>query len=120
VVAAAQVLEQEIHPFLPGFKDTPFILYLLKSQPKYLERVYFEQEITINRHWLQVRACPCALGPAPIAQCAACAHSEQFSMACTMTFCICVPHHSRSKLLHLSFSLCSQGLICHAGRVDQQ
>ena len=52
-----QVLEQEIHPFLPGFKDTPFILYLLKSQPKYLDRVYFEQEITINRHWLQVRAC---------------------------------------------------------------
>jgi hypothetical protein len=49
-----QVLEQEIHPFLPGFKDTPFILYLLKSQAKYLDRVYFEQEITINRHWLQV------------------------------------------------------------------
>ena len=54
VLAELQVLEQEIHPFLPGFKDTPFILYLLKSQPKYLDRVYFEQEITINRHWLQV------------------------------------------------------------------
>ena len=57
------MLEQEIHPFLPGFKDTPFILYLLKSQAKYLDRVYFEQEITINRHWLQARlpSLPCRL-----------------------------------------------------------
>ena len=71
-LAAAQVLEQEIHPFLPGFKDTPFILYLLKSQPKYLDRVYFEQEITINRHWLQVCAPPCTSGPAPTSHCAGC------------------------------------------------
>ena len=40
---------------VPGFKDTPFILYLLKSQAKYLDKVYFEQEASLNRHWLQVR-----------------------------------------------------------------
>ena len=46
---------EEIHPLVPGFKDTPFILYLLKSQRKYLDRVYLEQEVTLNQHWLQVR-----------------------------------------------------------------
>lgn len=49
------MLEEEIHPLVPGFKDTPFILFLLKSHAKYLDRVYFEQEVTLNRHWLQVR-----------------------------------------------------------------
>ena len=49
-----QVLQEEIHPLVPGFKDTPFILYLLKSQAKYLNKVYFEQEAGLNRHWLQV------------------------------------------------------------------
>lgn len=54
-----QVLEREIHPLVKGFKDTPFIVYMLKTQSwgdqKYIDRVYFEQEVGLNRHWLQVR-----------------------------------------------------------------
>jgi hypothetical protein len=54
-----QVLEREIFPLVKGFKDTPFIVYMLKTQlwqnEKYIERVYFEQEVGLNRHWLQAR-----------------------------------------------------------------
>jgi len=41
-----------------GFKDTPFIVYMLKTQSwrgqKYIDRVFFEQEVLLNRHWVQV------------------------------------------------------------------
>ena len=53
------MLEREIFPLVKGFKDTPFIVYMLKTQlwqnEKYIERVYFEQEVGLNRHWLQAR-----------------------------------------------------------------
>eukprot|EP00208_Stichococcus_sp_RCC1054_P005833 CAMPEP_0206142774 /NCGR_PEP_ID=MMETSP1473-20131121/18136_1 /ASSEMBLY_ACC=CAM_ASM_001109 /TAXON_ID=1461547 /ORGANISM="Stichococcus sp, Strain RCC1054" /LENGTH=1052 /DNA_ID=CAMNT_0053537897 /DNA_START=385 /DNA_END=3544 /DNA_ORIENTATION=+ len=54
------VLEKEVYPLVKGFKDTPFIVYMLKTRPYaatgegYIERVYFEQEVGFNRHWLQV------------------------------------------------------------------
>ena len=53
---AQQVLEQEVKPLVKGFKDTPFIVYMLKKNPKYIDCVYFEQEVGFNRHWLQVCA----------------------------------------------------------------
>ncbi len=49
----AQVLEREVHPLLSGFYDTPFIVWLLKTRPEYWEKVYLEDEISLNRHWLQ-------------------------------------------------------------------
>lgn len=54
-----QVLEKEVYPLVKGFKDTPFIVYMLKARAYaatgegYIERVYFEQEVGFNRHWLQ-------------------------------------------------------------------
>ncbi len=63
----AQVLEREIFPLVKGFKDTPFIVYMLKTQSwrgqKYIDRVYFEQEVGLNRHWLQVRPYADSLKP---------------------------------------------------------
>lgn len=50
-----------MYPLVGGFHDTPFIVYMLKTQSwqgqKYLDRVYFEQgpDILLNRHWIQVR-----------------------------------------------------------------
>lgn len=65
----AQVLEREIFPLVKGFKDTPFIVYMLKTQlwqnEKYIERVYFEQEVGLNRHWLQARCSSPECPPAP-------------------------------------------------------
>ena len=48
-----QVLEREVHPLLSGFYDTPFIVWLLKTRPEYWEKTYLEDEISLNRHWLQ-------------------------------------------------------------------
>ena len=50
-----QVLEKEVFPLLSGFYDTPFITWLLKTQPKYSSRVYFEDQVGINRHWLEMQ-----------------------------------------------------------------
>lgn len=49
VAQLVQVLEREVFPLVKGFKDTPFIVYMLKTQSwqgeKYIDRVYFEQEV---------------------------------------------------------------------------
>ena len=50
-----QVLEKEVHPLLSGFYDTPFIVWLLKTQPKYNSKVFFEDQVGINRHWLEMK-----------------------------------------------------------------
>ena len=54
MTAPAQILEKEVHPLVSGFYDTPFITWLLKTQRKYSSRVYFEDQIGINRHWLEM------------------------------------------------------------------
>ena len=50
-----QILEKEVHPLLSGFYDTPFIVWLLKTQPKYNSKVFFEDQVGINRHWLEMK-----------------------------------------------------------------
>ena len=52
---AAQVLEKEVFPLLSGFYDTPFIVWLLKTRPEYAAKVFFEDQLGINRHWLQMK-----------------------------------------------------------------
>jgi len=47
------VLEQEVFPLLSGFYDTPFIVWLLKTEPEYHKMLFMEDEISLNRHWLQ-------------------------------------------------------------------
>ena len=37
---------------MTGFYDTPFITWLLKTQEKYNSKVFFEDQLGINRHWL--------------------------------------------------------------------
>ena len=49
-----QVLEKEVHPLLSGFYDTPFIVWLLKTQPKYNSKVFFEDQVGINRHFVAI------------------------------------------------------------------
>jgi len=39
---------------VPGFFDTPLLLWALKRTPGNLDRVYFERGIGLNRHFLQV------------------------------------------------------------------
>ena len=47
-----QILEKEVFPLVTGFYDTPFITWLLKTQDKYSSKVFFEDQLGINRHWL--------------------------------------------------------------------
>lgn len=42
-------------PLLSGFYDTPFITWLLKTRPENAAKVFFEDQLGINRHWLQMR-----------------------------------------------------------------
>ena len=49
-----QVLEREVHPLLSGFFDTPFIVWLLKTRPEYRAKLFLEDQIGLNRHWLQM------------------------------------------------------------------
>lgn len=43
---------------VPGFFDTPLLLWALKRTPGNLDRVYFERSILgLNRHFLQVPHC---------------------------------------------------------------
>lgn len=44
---------------VPGFMDTPLLVWALKRTPGALDRVYFERSLGLNRHWLQVWT-PCA------------------------------------------------------------
>lgn len=53
-VALVQILEKEVHPLVSGFYDTPFITWLLKTQSKYRSRVFFEDQIGINRHFVAI------------------------------------------------------------------
>ncbi len=39
---------------VPGFMDTPLLVWALKRTPGALDRVYFERSLGLNRHWLQV------------------------------------------------------------------
>ena len=41
-------------PLLAGYYDTPFIVWLLKTQAKYNTKVFFEDQLGINRHWMQM------------------------------------------------------------------
>ena len=50
----SQVLEKEIFPLVSGFYDTPFIVWLLKTRPEYLAKVFFEDQIGINRHFAAI------------------------------------------------------------------
>ena len=50
----AQILEKEVFPLLSGYFDTPFITWLLKTQEKYNSKLFFEDELGINRHWMQM------------------------------------------------------------------
>ena len=43
-----------MHPLVSGFYDTPFVTWLLKTQTKYNSKVYFENELGMNRHWLEM------------------------------------------------------------------
>ena len=52
---AAQVLEKQVHPLLSGFYDTPFITWLLKTRDEFGSRVFFEDQLGVNRHWLEMR-----------------------------------------------------------------
>lgn len=49
-----QVLEKEVFPLVSGFYDTPFIVWLLKTRPAYAAKVFFEDQIGINRHFVAV------------------------------------------------------------------
>ena len=53
-VHCAQILEKEVFPLLPGYIDTPFITWLIKTQEKYNTKVFFEDQLGINRHWMQM------------------------------------------------------------------
>jgi len=44
-----------VFPLLSGFYDTPFITWLLKTRPENAAKVFFEDQLGINRHWLQMR-----------------------------------------------------------------
>ncbi len=35
----SQILQKEVFPLLSGFYDTPFIVWLLKTRPQYIEKV---------------------------------------------------------------------------------
>lgn len=48
-----QEMERAVR-LVPGFTDTPLLVWALKSTPGALDRVFFEQELGLNRHWLQV------------------------------------------------------------------
>ena len=50
-----QILEKEVFPLLTGFYDTPFITWLLKTEQKYNSKVFFEDQLGINRHWLEMK-----------------------------------------------------------------
>lgn len=62
-------MEKEVWPLVKGFKDTPFIVYMLKKRScrttgvPYIDSVFFEEEIGFNRHWLQVAPSHCHVGP---------------------------------------------------------
>lgn len=43
-----------MHPLLSGFFDTPFIVWLLKTRPEYRAKLFLEDQIGLNRHWLQM------------------------------------------------------------------
>ncbi len=49
-----QVLEKEVFPLVSGFYDTPFIAWLLKTRPEYAAKVFFEDQIGINRHFAAI------------------------------------------------------------------
>jgi hypothetical protein len=57
-VSGLQTLAKEVYPLVGGFHDTPFIVYMLKTQSwqrrPFLDSVFFEEEIPLNRHWVQV------------------------------------------------------------------
>ena len=44
---------------VPGFMDTPLLVWALKRTPGALDRVYFERSLGLNRHWLQVGGPSC-------------------------------------------------------------
>jgi len=46
------ILKEEVYPLVSGFYDTPFFVWLLKTQEKYFSKVFFEDQISINKHWL--------------------------------------------------------------------
>ena len=50
-----QILEKEVFPLVSGFYDTPFIAWLLKTRPDYAAKVFFEDQIGINRHFAAVQ-----------------------------------------------------------------
>ena len=62
-----QELEKEVH-LVVGFYDTPLLLWALKRTPGNLDRVYFERQLPLNRHFLQVTTT--AASRATIADCA--------------------------------------------------
>ena len=57
---ALQALAKEVFPLVGGFHDTPFIVYMLKTQSwrgrSFLDGVFFEQDVQLNRHWVQAGA----------------------------------------------------------------
>ena len=61
-MSGLQTLAGEVFPLVGGFHDTPFIVYMLKTQSwrgrPFLDGVFFEQDVQLNRHWVQVGA-PC-------------------------------------------------------------
>ena len=54
LAAPAQTLEKEVHPLVSGFYDTPFITWLLKTETEYRDKVFFEDQIGINRHFVAI------------------------------------------------------------------
>jgi len=53
-VRCVQVLDKEVFPLVSGFYDTPFIAWLLKTRPEYAAKVFFEDQIGINRHFAAI------------------------------------------------------------------
>ena len=51
--ASMQLLEKELK-LVPGFHDTPFILYLLKTELRYQKTLQYIDTVGLNRHWLEV------------------------------------------------------------------
>ena len=49
-----QQLEKQVFPLVSGFYDTPFITWLLKTRPDYLAKVFFEDQVGINRHFAAI------------------------------------------------------------------
>ena len=39
---------------MSGFYDTPFIAWLLKTRPDYADKVFFEDQVGINRHFAAI------------------------------------------------------------------